>query len=251
MRVIADGFVLAEAPVAGPDGELYVSDAVAGGAYRLAPDGTRTEVVPRRRGIGGMALGAGGELVVTGRSVLCGDDELLGEQPGVTGFNDLAVLPDGTLLVGALTFHPARGEAPAPGAIFCDGERLDTPHIRWPNGIGVSPDGATSYVADFADGTLHAGPLRGPWEPWARVPRGSCDGLAVDAEGGVWVALGPGAAVARLAPEGAVDELLELEADVVSSVCFAGEDLVVTTATDVRRGPVGVAGVLVPPVRPR
>ena len=32
----------------------------------------------------------------------------------------------------------------------------------------------------------------------------------------------------------------------VSSVCFAGDDLVVTTATDVRRGAMGVTGVPVP-----
>jgi gluconolactonase len=249
MRVIADGFVLAEAPVAGPEGELYVSDVIAGGVHRIDADGTRSEVLPRRRGIGGMALAAAGELVVTGRSVLCGERELLGEQPGVTGFNDLGVLPDGTLLVGALRFHPARGEPPVPGAVFAGAQRIDTPGIRWPNGIGVSPDGSTSYVADFADGTVHAGPLHGPWEPWARAPRGSCDGLAVDAEGGVWVALGPGAAVARFAPDGSVDELLELEADFVSSVCFAGGELVVTAATDVRRGPVGVDGSPIPPAR--
>ena len=28
------------------------------------------------------------------------------------------MLADGTLLVGALTFHPGRGEAPVPGALF-------------------------------------------------------------------------------------------------------------------------------------
>src|SRR4051794_2525782 len=235
MQRIADGFVLAEAPVAGPGGEIYVSDVIAGGVHRIAPGGGRTEVLPRRRGIGGMALAAGGGLVVTGRTVLCGERELLGEQPGVTGFNDLGVLPDGSLLVGALTFHPARGEPPAPGALFAGGERIDTPAIRWPNGIGVSPDGATTYVADFADGTVHAGPAHGPWEPWARAPRGSCDGLAVDADGGVWVALGPGAAVARFGTDGELDELLALDADFVSSVCFAGTDLIVTTATDVRR----------------
>jgi sugar lactone lactonase YvrE len=246
VRTLAEGFVLAEAPVAGPDGELYFSDAVAGGAHRIDPDGTVTVVIPKRRGIGGMALHRDGGLVVTGRTVQHGHSELLGAQPGVTGFNDMGVAPDGTIWAGALTFNPMAGEQPAPGALFKGLARIETPAVRWPNGIGFSPDGTTAYLADFAEGTIHAGPVDGALEPWAQSPRGSADGLAVDEEGGVWVALGPGAGVARFTPDGAVDQILDIDADFVSSVCFAGEDLVITTATAVLRTPVGVRGRAVP-----
>ena len=62
-------------------------------------------------------------------------------------------------------------------------------------------------------------------------------------------ALGPGGAVARFDADGALDELLEVKADFVSSVCFAGTDLIVTTATDVRRAAIGVAGRRIPLAR--
>jgi sugar lactone lactonase YvrE len=246
VQTLAQGYVLAEAPVAGIEGELYFSDAVAGGVHRIDPDGTVTVVIPKRRGIGGMALHRDGGLVVTGRTVQHGDRELLGEEPGVTGYNDMGVAPDGAVWAGALTFRPAAGEEPTPGALFKGTQRVPTPSVRWPNGIGFSPDGATAYVADFADGRIHAGPVDGPLEPWARSPRGSADGLAVDEEGGVWVALGPGRGVARFSPGGTPEELLEVEADFVSSLCFAGQDLIITTATAVLRAPVGVGGHAIP-----
>ena len=246
MQTLAEGFLLAEAPVAGPDGELYFSDAVGGGAHRIDPDGRVSVVIPKRRGIGGMALHRVGGLVVTGRTVQHGDRDLLGAQPGVTGFNDMGVAPDGTIWAGALTFNPMKGEQPAPGALFKGEQRIETPGVRWPNGIGFLPDGTTAYLADFADGRIHAGPVDGALEPWAQSPRGSADGLAVDEEGGVWVALGPGAGVARFSAAGAVEEVLDVDADFVSSVCFAGDHLVITTATAVLRTPVGVGGREVP-----
>ena len=247
MRTLAEGYVLAEAPVAGHEGELYFSDAVAGGAFRIGPDGEVTQVIARRRGIGGMALHRDGGLVVTGRTVQHRDRDLLGQRPGVTGFNDLGVAPDGTVVAGALTFNPFRGEDPRPGALFHGERRIETPQIRWPNGIGFSPDGTTMYVCDFADGRVHAGPVGEAPEPWARVPEGSCDGLALDEDGDVWVAMGPAGGIARFTAEGNVAETLDLRAEFVSSLCFAWGDLVVTTATAVVSLPVSVRGCAIPP----
>jgi D-xylonolactonase len=64
-------------------------------------------------------------------------------------------------------------------------------------------------------------------------PRGSVDGLAVDSSGAVWVALGPGGGVARFSSDGELDELIDLPAQFVSSLCFGGPDLcevLITTA---------------------
>jgi sugar lactone lactonase YvrE len=64
-------------------------------------------------------------------------------------------------------------------------------------------------------------------------PRGSPDGLAVDAEGGVWVALGQGGAIGRFLPDGRLDELVAVPAQFVSSLCFGGPDMrdvLITTA---------------------
>ena len=40
--------------------------------------------------------------------------------------------------------------------------------------------------------------------------------------------------------------MLDVGSSFVTSVCFAGHDLIVTTATDVRRTPAGVEGLAIP-----
>ena len=74
--------------------------------------------------------------------------------------------------------------------------------------------------------------------------------MAVDAQGGVWVALGPGAGIGRLDASGALVEIIDLPGAFVSSVSFAGDDLqdlLVTTADRVLRGRSPVPGLPVPP----
>jgi sugar lactone lactonase YvrE len=257
-EVLADGYGLAEAPVW--DGEtLLFSDAVFGGVKRIAADGRVEEVLSKRRGIGGMVLHSGGGLLVSGRDVVLvkpdGEQvEVLGRHPGFAGYNDMGTLADGTLVVGALRFNPMEGQAPEPGALVVmrpGDEHPDTtelPIITWPNGIACAPDGETFYVADFADGRI----WRDAHEAWARSPSEQADGMAVDFEGGVWVATGGGAGIARFV-DGELERTIEVPgADFVSSVCFGGpvlDDLYVTTRTSVLRTRVGVAGLPVPPAR--
>ncbi len=258
LEVVATGFGLAEAPVW--DGStLLFSDAVFGGVKRIAADGRVEEVLSKRRAIGGMALHADGGLIVSGRDVQMirpdGEQvELLGRQPGFAGYNDLGTLADGTLIVGALRFNPMEGQTPEPGAIVTmrpgddHPDTTELPLVTWPNGIACGPDGETFYMADFGDGYV----WRDAHEAWARSPSEQADGLAVDEEGGVWVATGAGGSVVRIV-EGDVERTLEVPgADFVSSLCFGGEDLrdlYLTVRTGVVRTRVEVAGLPVPPAR--
>ncbi len=63
---------------------------------------------------------------------------------------------------------------------------------------------------------------------------GSGDGLTVDAEGNVWIAVWGGSCVLHINPKsGEIMDKIELPATQVSSCCFAGEDLrdlIITTA---------------------
>jgi sugar lactone lactonase YvrE len=61
------------------------------------------------------------------------------------------------------------------------------------------------------------------------------------------VALGPAGAVARFAPGGALDHVLEVPAGFVASVAFDRDRLLVATAGALLRVPVGVEGRPVPP----
>ncbi len=255
MEVLASGYGLLEAPTVDDDGAVYFSDVLGGGVHRWAPDGSVETVIPKRRGIGGMCLHAAGGLVVSGRDVVHvhdGKSRTLLELDGVAGFNDLAPSPDGSIYVGALRFMPFRDEDPVPGDIWRISDAGVAERViggvEWPNGIGLSPNGRTLYVCDYSTGEViaHGGDTR----VFAQSPSGEADGLAVDREGGVWVATGSGGGIARFSASGELEDQVDVPADFVSSLCFGGadgRDVFVTTVGALLRPRVDRAGL--PPPR--
>lgn len=258
---LVGGHVLVKGPREDGEGGVLFSDVVSGGVWRWTGGKRATAVLEGRRGIGGLVPHAKGGLVVTGRDVVVvggrGEDrELLGLRPGMTGFDDLVTMDDGSLLVGALRFRPDAGEEPVPGEVWRipprrggDPEPFFDGVVR-PNGIGVSPDGTTVYVSDSQTGEVLACAADGAdRRVFARVPDGAPDGLAVDMDGDVWVALGPAGAIARFTPAGELRERHDVPgADFVSSVAFAGEDdlLVATAGALLRAYRIGAQGRPVP-----
>lgn len=239
---------LLEGPRIGAEGELVYSDVIAGGVFACSREGVVSEILPRRRGVGGIVPHADGGWVLSGRSLLHiapgGVQRELFAEEDACGFNDLGSTPSGALLAGVLRYRPMAGEEPRPGRLLLlepGGERrVLSDAVTWPNGIGVAPDGNTVYLSDYASRRVLVTSLDGaPTREFARMPRGSADGLAVDAEGGVWVALGEGGGVARFASDGSLDEVVELPAGFVSSLSFGGPDLrdVLITTADNRVDP--------------
>ncbi|WP_205699542.1 SMP-30/gluconolactonase/LRE family protein [Conexibacter sp. SYSU D00693] len=272
--VAAGGFGLCEAPRVTPDGTVWFSDVTGGGVFRIAPGADAIdEVLPGRRGVGGLVAHARGGVVVSGRDLVHLHDDgtttdvsTPGDDTGITGFNDLTVDVHGWLLAGALRFRPMAGEPPVPGRVLVVAPgwvavAVDE-GVDWPNGLGLSPDGRRCYLADYAHRRVlvvdvdRDGALAEAARTWVQAPEGlSADGLAVDAEGGVWVATGQGGSVVRLDPDsGAITESLEGLAPFVSSIAFGGEDgrdVLVTTAGGegggtVLRGRAPVAGTPIP-----
>jgi gluconolactonase len=123
MQQVATGYGLIEGPVWDPARGLYFSDVLNGGVHLLDRAGNVSLAVPKRRGIGGMALHASGGLVVGGRDIAWvslsdgGMRSLLSLDsiPGATGFNDLPTDRAGRLYVGSLAFRVFGGETPKPG----------------------------------------------------------------------------------------------------------------------------------------
>lgn len=231
-----------------PDGSVAFSDVLGGGVHRWSPDGSVDTLLERRRGIGGMALTADGRLIVSGRDLALldgGETRTLLEVDGSTGFNDLGTDSHGRVYAGVLRFHPFKGEQPVPGGIWALGGDLPEPRevareIDWANGIGFAPDGGTLYASDYAHSHVLAweakadGGLSGR-RVFAEAPAGSCDGLAMDSDGGVLVALGDGG-IARFHPDGTLDGRIEVPADFVTSLCFGGEDMRELYITGVANG---------------
>lgn len=249
MERIADGFALAEAPLV-VDDVLLVSDVMGGGVRRFDADGGElAPLLEGRRGIGGMAQLPDGRIVVSGRDLSVTDGSgtwsvLAQLEEGGTGYNDIAVSPEGLLVAGMLTYRPFGSDAPTAAVLVSvdrDGVVETAPlPFTWPNGIGFTPSGDAVLLADFASGVIH----RSAWtgritdlrlEPWATSPTGDADGLAVADDGDIWVAGGSGGNVLRYDAAGALVERLDVPDDFVSSCCLwpGYERMVITTGTSV------------------
>jgi sugar lactone lactonase YvrE len=153
--------------------------------------------------------------------------------------------PDGRFYCGSMAYDQRRGAA----ALY----RLDPDGavhrvldgVTVSNGLEWSPDGSLAYYVDTdthrtdvfdysADGGLTG---RRPFVRFADDEHP--DGLTVDAEGGVWVALFGGGAVRRYTAEGGLDAVIELPTPQVTACTFGGRDLdelFITTSADDREG---------------
>jgi len=110
------------------------------------------------------------------------------------------------------------------------------------NGPAMSPDGRTLYHGDTMRRTVHAfdvhadGTLHGKRTFVTIAGSGYPDGMAVDAEGFVWIALFGGARIERYAPDGALVEQIAFPCSNVTKLAFGGADLRTVYATTARKG---------------
>ncbi|MEU0104077.1 SMP-30/gluconolactonase/LRE family protein [Streptomyces sp. NPDC006251] len=167
--------------------------------------------------------------------------------------NDAAIAPDGALWAGTMRYD----EAPGGGTLSrVTGEgtvEVVLDDVAVSNGTGWSPDGRLMYyidsptrrvdVFDYADGRISGRRTLAVIEEDAGFP----DGLTVDAEGCVWVALWQGSAVRRYTPGGELDRVIELPVPLVTACAFGGPDLTDLHVTTARTGltePPALAGSL-------
>lgn len=246
LKTLATGYGLIEGPRVDEDDRLYFSDVLRGGVYRRDPDGKIETVVPKRRGVGGIALHEAGGVVVSGRNichVLDGETRILFESPETPSFNDIFTDAEGRVLAGSLRYSPFQGDGERPpGELYrIDAEGRATrlyDDVEMSNGIGLSPDGRRLYHNDTSRNQVlvHDVAADGSCKDrrvFARLERGIPDGLVVDEDGGVWIAAYQGGCVTRYTAAGELDRHLEVPARVVTSVCLGGperRDLYVVSA---------------------
>jgi D-xylonolactonase len=244
-ETLASGYGLIEGPREDPAGGLYFSDVTRGGVYRRAPDGAINTVVPKRRGVGGIALHRDGGIVISGKNVCHvrdGETRIVLEVEGVGGFNDLFTDARGRVYVGSLRSDPFAEGDRTPGELYrvSGGGKVEELYgdVGITNGIGFSPSGDRIYHSDSAVPAILVhdvdaqGALSGR-RHFAVLERGIPDGLAVDVEGCVWVAVYGAGAALRFRADGSLDRALEVPAEAVTSLCFGGadrRDLIVVTA---------------------
>lgn len=253
-EVLSSGHQLAEAPRVADDGSVLFTDVLAGGVHRWSDAAGVEVVLPKRRGVGGLALHVDGGFVMSGKDVVHvapdgSQRTVLAAPDGVVGFNDLCALPTGALLAGALRWLPfVPGCERVPGEFWhvapggAEEPCIDVPDVVWANGCGADEARRRTYACDYATGRVWVRDVDG-LRPFADLDGGEADGLAVDDEGGVWVATGAGGTLARLDPDtGGVVAVLRFDG-FVTSVAFDGADaMYVTTSESLLRVPAPVPG---------
>ncbi len=147
--------------------------------------------------------------------------------------NDGACDPAGRFWCGSMEYQGAEGR----GSLY----RLDPDRsmhvvrsgLTIPNGLDWTADGGTAFHTDSPTRTIEAWTSTGEYDlvdprPFATLdaPPGQVfDGLTVDAEGGVWVAVYGGSRVQHHRPDGSLAEVIEVDAVDVTACTFGGADL--------------------------
>lgn len=231
----------------GVRGEVWWVDLLAGLLQQSNPTTGATVALQFDRAVGGVGLrGAAGFVMAdaTGFCLLDRVGKVLVRQaflPDGHRMNDAKVDPAGRYVAGSNDMEFAQGE----GALWVleptGGVRQLLGGLTLPNGLGWSPDGSEFYLVDSEQHWLHAwsydvaGGTLGPerelrtFAAAGEVP----DGLCVDEEGSIWVALWGGGRVERYSVDGELLRVVELPVRQPSSCCFGGptrEDLYVTSA---------------------
>ena len=277
---LAGGFEFTEGPLWCPDGSLLFQDIKAERTYRLGADGTLGVLREQTGAANGQTFARDGKILFceqNGRRVSrMGQDGTRVERVVETWSgqrlnspNDIVARSDGLLLFTdppygveprqrALHFQGVYAldlDAPEPGRL-----RLLADDFEKPNGLAFAPDERTLYVCDTAryhvrafdvepSGALRAGSSR----VFARLDPGQAggpDGMKVDREGRVYVAVALGVWVFE--PSGRVLGIIETPKR-PSNLAWCEPDartLAITAVDAVHRVRLNVPGIL-PPFTPR
>jgi sugar lactone lactonase YvrE len=225
-------------------GTLIWIDILAPEIHRWNPSTGRNETSSAPQHVGAAKPRASGGLVVNLRDgvaivdtageyrwlVYWARDEVRG--------NDAAVDAAGRLWAGTMRYDSAEGGGWL-ARVEPDGKAsMVLEKVTISNGVGWSPDNTRMYFADTPTGLLDV--FDYDLATGAVTSRrhlvdvdGSPDGLCVDADGCVWVALWGAGQVRRYTPDGTLDRTITVPASQTTACCFGGDrltDLYITTA---------------------
>lgn len=273
IRPFAEGLLFPEGPVACADGSLLLVEIAGSTLTRIAADGTITRLATIGGGPNGLAIGPDSACYICNNGGFLWHDDNgalrpTGTPPDYRGGRIERVDP-ATLAVTTLYTccgdHPLEG----PNDIVFDGHGgfyftdYGKVHHRWrshggvyyaapdgsrivevvhpmltPNGIGLSPDGRTLYVAETETGRLWAFDIVAPGRvrkedfPSPHGGRLLCglegfqkfDSLAIDAAGNICVATLFTGAITVISPEGQIIRQVAVPDLFVTNICFGGTD---------------------------
>ncbi|WP_028464394.1 SMP-30/gluconolactonase/LRE family protein [Nisaea denitrificans] len=277
IRIITDGLMFPEGPIAMPDGSVVLVEIGRGTLTRVFPDGKKEIIAETGGGPNGAAIGPDGHCYVcnnggfafergpqpgnmrsigqaadykTGRieridlntgkierlydscngRKLKGPNDIVFDRNGGFWFTDLGKVRERDMDRGAVYY------AKTDGSMI---KEVIQP-IMTPNGIGLSPDEKTLYVAETEGARLFAYPITGEGEVskigfppslnggklvnadggWRRF-----DSLALEENGNICVATLMTGGVTVAHPDGSTVEFFETGDPYTTNICFGGADL--------------------------
>jgi sugar lactone lactonase YvrE len=236
ITTLVDGIAFGEGP-RWHDGALYLSDIHADRVLRVNPGGGYDVVAHFEGPTSGLGWLPDGRMLVVSmidRRVLRREPDgrfvVHAELADIATWhaNDMVVAANGTAYVGNFGFpiHPPGTPCTAAIArIAPDGTTSVAAEEFWfPNGMVITPDGATMIVAESgtriltalaiaADGSLVDRRL------WSALPQGALpDGICLDADGAIWVASPASHEVLRMREGGDVLDRIPTEQEAVACI---------------------------------
>jgi len=275
LRVLAAGLEFPESPVTMPDGSLLLVEIRRQTLTRIGPDGAVSIASKVPGGPNGAALGPDGKIYICnnggfrwadlygmmvpvsqaedyaggsidvfdpatgvlstlyrgcGETALKGPNDIVFDAEGGFYFTDLGKRRQSDMDIGCVYWARSDGSEIRPVVLPMDR----------PNGVGLSPDGRTLYVAETLTGRLWAFDIEVPGRVrtfpghypgiMGRLVAGLpgyqlFDSLAVEASGNICVATLARGAISVFSPDGALVEQVETYDPHTTNICFGGPDM--------------------------
>ena len=273
LETVTTGLRFPEGPVAMADGSIVLVEIAAGRVTRVQPDGRKHTIAQVPGGPNGAAIGPDGLLYLcnnmgrfqyheTPEGLLIPGHAPKDHKGGMIQTLDLASgnletlydACDGKRLIapndlvfdkGGDVWFTDNGYGDAEGTRFggvywakADGSKIvKVATLPTPNGIGLSPDEKTAWVADTMTGRLFAFDILGPGQVGPGAVNGFdgrvvatvdhfqlFDSLAVEADGRVCVATIINGGITAIEPSGALEHFAVPDL-VTTNICFGGADM--------------------------
>lgn len=250
-----DAYALGESPIWDPIrwGLIWV-DITTGRAFvgSLLEDGTIAVVdtvdLPGET-LSAVAVTLAGDWIMAGRermflrrpdTTICEGPRVLPADSG-RRLNDGKPDPMGRYLIGTLSLRESSVTETLQRVEHDGTFRLIDDDLTLSNGLAWSEDGRTFFNVDTRRRIIFRrsyDPMTGATghrEEFLAIEGGDPDGIAMDSEGHLWVAVWGAGEVRRYTPVGELSSTIEVPAPNVSSIAFAGtglDTLVITTATE-------------------